>query len=302
MVKYLKILVDHFYCFTEKKPGAIECELHLIISLMSHIMKLILRIIMARARNEIKFEISEVPCGFVEDAGTRNAIFMIRMLSERAIEMQKDLYVCFIDYTKAFDKVQHAELLKMLETLDLDGKDIRLIRNLYWEQTACMRVENQLTESQEKLQDLLDKVVDASRKKEMTNKRKETECMVVSKHTSPPCELKIEQEKIKKVQKFNYLGSMVSDDGRCDTEIRKRIGIAKDTFQKLGTVFKDRRLGSETKVRVLDCYVNSVLLYGSECWTISAQMEKRLEATEMRFFRRMLQISWTDHVTIQEIL
>ncbi|XP_069972232.1 uncharacterized protein [Penaeus vannamei] len=145
-------------------------------------------------------------------------------------------------------------------------------------------------------------VVDASRKKGLTINCKKTECMVVSKRTSPPCELKIGQEKIKKVQKFNYLGSMVSEDGRCDTEIRKRIGIAKDTFQKLGTVFKDRRLGSETKVRVLDCYVNSVLLYGSECWTISAQMEKRLEATEMWFFRRMLRISWTDHVTNQEIL
>jgi len=260
---------------------------------------------MARARNKIKFEISEVQCGFVEDAGTRNAFFMVRMLSERAIEMQKDLYMCFIDYTKAFDKVQHAELPKMLETFDLDGKDIRLIRNLYWGQTACLRVGNELSEytkiergvrqgcvfspdlfnlygeiilivldgmpgfvigghnvnniryaddtvllaeSQEKLQDLLDKVVDASRKKGLTINCKKTECMVVSKRTSPPCELKIGQEKIKKVQKFNYLGSMVSEDGRCDTEIRKRIGIAKDTFQKLGTVFKDRRLGIKQKL------------------------------------------------------
>jgi len=87
-----------------------------------------------------------VQCGFVEDAGTRNAFFMVRMLSERAIEMQNYLYMCFIDYTKAFDKVQHAELLKMLETLDLDGKDIRLIRNLYWGQTACLRSGNELSE------------------------------------------------------------------------------------------------------------------------------------------------------------
>lgn len=41
---------------------------------------------------------------------------------------------------------------------------------------------------------------------------------------------------------------MVSEDGRCDTEIRKHIGIAKDTFQKLGTVFKDRRLGIKQKL------------------------------------------------------
>ena len=46
--------------------------------------------------------------------------------------MQKNLYMhmCFIDYTKAFDKVQQKELIKILQALDLDGKDIQLIRNL----------------------------------------------------------------------------------------------------------------------------------------------------------------------------
>ena len=66
-----------------KKPGAIECELHRTISLMSHIIKLILRIIMTRTRRAIRPEILQAQCGFVADAGTRNAIFMIRLLSEK---------------------------------------------------------------------------------------------------------------------------------------------------------------------------------------------------------------------------
>lgn len=61
----------------------------------------------------------------------RSRIFMVRMLSERAIEMKKGIYMRFIDYTKVFDKVKYEGLLKMLECLDLDGKDLRLIRNLY---------------------------------------------------------------------------------------------------------------------------------------------------------------------------
>ena len=72
-----------------KKAGAIECELHRTISLMSHIIKILLRIIMLRARSRIMPEIGEEQCGFVQDAGTRNAIFMLRTMSERAIEMQK---------------------------------------------------------------------------------------------------------------------------------------------------------------------------------------------------------------------
>ena len=45
-----------------------------------------------------------------------------------------------------------------------------------------------------------------------------------------------------------------------------------------------------------------VLLYGSEIWTISSRMRRRLEATEMWFYRRMLRISWTQHVSNYEVL
>ena len=56
--------------------------------------------------------------------------------------MQKDVYLCFIDYTKAFDGVKHDELLKQLKQLRVDGKDLRLIKNMYWELTAAVRVDN----------------------------------------------------------------------------------------------------------------------------------------------------------------
>ncbi|GFO02679.1 retrovirus-related pol polyprotein line-1 [Plakobranchus ocellatus] len=57
--------------------------------------------------------------------------------------MQKDLHLCFIDYSKAFDKVRHVELFRMLEKLDIDGKDLKAIRNLYWDQTASVRIEGE---------------------------------------------------------------------------------------------------------------------------------------------------------------
>ena len=129
-----------------QKPGEIEFELHRTISLMSHITKNILRAIMTRIRSRARPEVGIKQCGFVEDAGTRNAIWMLRMLSERAIEIQRDVYLRFIDYTKAIDKVQHEEMLKVLHNLDIDRKNIRIIRNLYWEHTACMWVENEMRE------------------------------------------------------------------------------------------------------------------------------------------------------------
>ena len=70
---------------------------------------------------------------------------MIRTLTERAIEIQKELYVCFIDYTKAFDKLRHEEIMSILDSLNIDGKDLRIVRNIYWEQTAAMRIGNYLS-------------------------------------------------------------------------------------------------------------------------------------------------------------
>ena len=114
-----------------KKPGATECESHRTISLMSHITKILLKILMASMRNKITPEIAEEQYGFVKDKGTRNAIYMIRTLTERAIEIQKDLYLCFIDYTKAFDKLRHEEIMSILDSLNIDGKDLRIVRTIY---------------------------------------------------------------------------------------------------------------------------------------------------------------------------
>ena len=78
--------------------------------------------------------------------------------------------------------------------------------------------------------------------------------------------------------------------------------MAKDAFQKLGKILKDRKMSMDTKMRVLDCYVNSTLTYGSEYWTISTQMEGRLKAVETWFLRRMFRISRMDHITNKEVL
>ena len=83
-----------------KKPGAIDCDQFRTISLMSHVTKILIKIIQQRIKHRIHPEIAEQQYGFMPDKGTRNATFVLRMLSERQIEMQQDLYLCFIDYKK----------------------------------------------------------------------------------------------------------------------------------------------------------------------------------------------------------
>ena len=94
---------------------------------MSHVTKIILRIILARVRNKINPEIGWEQFGFRKNKGTRNAIFVMRNLAERSIEVQKDIFAIFIDYEKAFDKVKHEEIMKDLWTLQVDDKDLQLL-------------------------------------------------------------------------------------------------------------------------------------------------------------------------------
>ena len=80
------------------------------------------------------------------DKATRNAIFTLSTMTERTIEMKKDLYLCFIDYAKVFDRVKLSELFRILSELDIDGKDLRIIRNLYKDQTAGTRLDGEVSQ------------------------------------------------------------------------------------------------------------------------------------------------------------
>ena len=127
-----------------KKPGTTECKEHRTISLMSHVSKRVLRVLLNRMKQKLKSKLSDEQFGYQPGKRTRNAIFCLRMLAEKAIEKRKDLYIRFIDYVKAFDRVKHKKLMEMLEHLEVDGKDLRLLANLYWNQRAAIKTDREL--------------------------------------------------------------------------------------------------------------------------------------------------------------
>ena len=119
--------------------GTIKCEKYRTISLMSHVTKLVLRIVIHRIRGRTLDEIAPVQYGFMPDKGTGNAIFVLWRLVERSFAKQRDVYTCFIYYSKAFDTVKHESLVELLQLLDIDISETRLLTNLYWKQTAAVR-------------------------------------------------------------------------------------------------------------------------------------------------------------------
>lgn len=125
-----------------KKSNPKSCGDYRTISLMSHVLKIFLKIIHARLYKKCEEHMGESQFGFRNGIGTREALFAIQVLIQRCRDMCCDAHLCFIDYTKAFDRCQHETMVKVLHEVGLDGKDIRIIANLYWNQKATIRLEN----------------------------------------------------------------------------------------------------------------------------------------------------------------
>ena len=123
-----------------KKAGTVQSDELRTISLMSHVTKILLKIVSQLKKSKIIQEIDVCQYGFRAEWGTRNAVFILKILSQRSIQMHADIYLWFVDYTKAFDGVVRNELMRFLDDLELDDKDLRLIQNLYYQQETIIRI------------------------------------------------------------------------------------------------------------------------------------------------------------------
>ena len=280
------------------------------------------------------------------------------MLTQKYQEVQKDIYACFIDYAKAFDLVRHSQMIEGLERIGIDGKDIRIIANMYWKQKAAIRVADEisdftnikrgvrqgcvlspylfniytelifretddmkginiqgkninnlryaddtvlLTENEENLINILQRVKEESAEKGLHMNAKKTKTMFISRKETQRLSIQLEGEELEQVKEYKYLGQMVNEKGRCEEEIRSRIFKARTAFLKINNIVTSKKLPTTLRLRLTKCFVLSVLLYGCETWTINKTIEKKLEAFEMWTFRRIGKIKWTEKMTNSEV-
>ena len=80
------------------------------IALISHVSKTMLKILLARLQQYVNHELTDIQAGFRKGRGTRDQVANIHWIIDKARELQKNIYFCFINYTKAFDCVDHNKL------------------------------------------------------------------------------------------------------------------------------------------------------------------------------------------------
>ena len=98
-----------------------------------------LKILQARLQQHVNYELPDVHAGFRKGRGTRVLIANIRWIMEKARELQKNIYFCFIDYAKAFDCVDQNKLWKILKGMGIPDHLTYLLRSMYAGQEAPVR-------------------------------------------------------------------------------------------------------------------------------------------------------------------
>eukprot|EP00794_Sanderia_malayensis_P000877 gene877-173_t len=112
-------------------------------------------------------------------------------------------------------------------------------------------------------------------------------------------DITVNGKKLEQVEKFTCLGAIITNDGKSEKEVRARIGKATSALAKLETIWKAKNIKMCTKVMLMKAIVEATLLYASESWTVTKGDERRVNAIEMKMYRRLLGVTWKEKKTNQ---
>ena len=90
---------------------------------------------------------------------------------------------------------------------------------------------------------------------------------------------------LKKVTTFRYLGSTLSEDGKLDEEVEKRIQAGWRNWKRLSGVLCDKRLSARRKGKVFKVAIRPAMTYGTETWSIKKAQEKKMDVAEINMLK-----------------
>src|SRR6218665_2301318 len=113
-----------------------------------HASKVLLRVLTKRLQAKADADgcLGEDQFGFRKGRGTKDAIGVLRIMTERSLENNREVYTCFVNYEKAFNRVAWKKLINILRRMGVDWRDRRLIGNLYMGQKIRVIIEGEFSE------------------------------------------------------------------------------------------------------------------------------------------------------------
>jgi len=224
-------------------------------------------------------------------APTLFSIFFSMMLREAKEGLEDGVYIRFRTDGSVFNLRRLLSLTKTHE---------RLVVDLLFADDCAL-----IAHTQEALQLIVNRFSEAAKSFGLTISLKKTEVMFQPPPGNAYCspQIKIDNTSLNAVEKFTYLGSVISNDGTVNLDLDNRLARASSTFGRLNKkVWKNHSLRRLTKTKVYRAVVIPTLLYGCESWTLYRKQIKRLEQFHQRCLRSILNIKWQDYVTNEEVL
>ena len=155
-----------------------------------------------------------------------------------------------------------------------------------------------MAESEEELKSLLMKVKEECKKVGLKLNIQEMRIMV----SGPITSWQIDGETVKTVTDFILGGSKITADGDCSHEIKRYLLLGRKVMTNLDSIFKSRDIILPTKVCLVKAMVLPVVMYGCESWTVKKAEHRRIDASELWCWRRLLRVPWTAGRSNQSIL
>jgi len=112
----------------------------------------------------------------------------------------------------------------------------------------------------------------------------------------------VAQGNIEYVERFTYLGSVISGDGDVEADINTRLTKAAAVFRRLDNVWRSSTLSLKIKLDLYTSLIVSTAIYASETWKSTARIRQQLDFFHQRNLRKILGITWKDRVTNMEVL
>ena len=120
--------------------------------------------------------------------------------------------------------------------------------------------------------------------------------------TGPITSWQIDKEIMETVTDFIFVGSKITADGDCSHEIKRCLLLGRKVMTNLDSILKSRGITLPTKVHLVKAMVFPIVMYGYESWTIKKAECRRIDAFELRCWRRLLRVPWTARRSNRSVL
>ena len=113
-------------------------------------------------------------------------------------------------------------------------------------------------------------------------------------------QIKVNGQKLETVTSFKDLGSVIAAEGS-KPGVLSRIAQTTAALTRLKLVWNDRSISLSSKIRLMHSHVTSIFRYVFQSWTLTAELQRRIQAMEMRCYRKILRILYKDRVTNEKV-